>query len=331
MVTTSGRLLAVFRMILYRTFWVNIALILCTMSESCFAQICPGLSNDFVIDQSFGTVNNSPSLAGLTSYRFVSSTCPENGEYTVSPTVNGSCFLNTWHSVTEDHTPNDVQGNMLIINASDDAGTFYQQTLSGLCGGTKYEFSLWGLNLLKPGICSAPTLPNLTIRIETTDGRILQTIDFGSIELTQTPTWRQYSTLFTAPSTSEPVIVKLINNQGAGGCGNDLALDDIQLKQCDACAPDPIYVPDAFTPNNDGVNDDLAVFLQEAISVNIRIYNRWGSLIFSSNNLNDKWNGNYAGMPCSSGQYTWVVSFRVADSASTTREYTRTGRVTLLR
>ncbi|QHV96578.1 T9SS type B sorting domain-containing protein [Spirosoma endbachense] len=334
MVTASQSFFGRIRPRLYKALRRNIVLILCFMyacGNACLAQSCPGISNDLLINQSFGTVKENPSLAGLTSYNYVTSVCPENGEYSLASTVNGTCFFNAWHTVTEDHTPNDSGGNILIINASDEIGAFYQQPLPGLCGGTNYEFSLWGLNLLKPNICSDPVLPNLTIRIETIDGRVLQTIDFGSIEITQTPVWRRYSTLFTAPNVTEPVVVKLINNQGAGGCGNDLALDDIQLKQCDACAPNPVYVPDAFTPNNDGVNDELAVFLREAVSFNIKIYNRWGNVIFTSDALTNKWDGNYAGNPCAAGEYTWVITYKFADSASTTHDYIRRGHVLLTR
>ncbi|NDU98459.1 gliding motility-associated C-terminal domain-containing protein [Spirosoma terrae] len=334
MVTASTRFSGVAGQRLNKAIRVNITLIFCfiyTGRYSCLAQLCPGLSNNLLINESFGTASNAPSLTSQTTYRYVSSSCPENGEYTLSPTVDGSCFLNTWHYVTEDHTANDVRGNMLIINASDEAGTFYQQPLPGLCGGTRYEFSVWGLNLLKPGICSDPTLPNLTIQIETNSGQVLQTIDFGSIDLTTTPTWKLYSTLFTAPTTTEPVVVKLINNRGAGGCGNDLALDDIQLKQCDACAPDPVFVPDVFTPNDDRTNEELAVFIKDAVSFSITIYNRWGNAVFYSNSLGNRWNGTFSGTPCAAGEYSWVISYKLADSATTTREYIKRGYVMLLR
>lgn len=296
-----------------------------------FGQTCTGPSSELIISQPFGSAAGGSSLAGLTTYQYVFSTCPDNGQYTTVERVNGTCFNNAWHTVTEDHTPNDVRGNMLVINASNEVGAFFQQPLSGLCGGNQYEFSVWGLNLLRPGICSEPNLPNLTIRIETQTGRVLQTIDFGSISVTATPTWRRFSTLFTAPMVNEPVVVKLINNQEAGGCGNDLALDDIELKQCEVCPIDPVYVPDVFTPNRDGVNDDLAVFMRPDIAFTLKIYNRWGSLVFTSNALDQKWNGDYAGSPCMTGDYTWVITYRLVDPVNTTRDYTRTGHVMLMR
>ncbi len=302
-----------------------------------FAQTCTGLPGESIIDQSFGSAGNQPSIADRTTYQYVTATCPDNGQYAVASSVNGTCFNNTWHSVPEDHTPGDVAGNLLVVNASDVVGAFYQQPLAGLCGGTRYEFSVWCLNLLRPGICSEPTLPNLTVRIETQTGQVLQTIDFGTVGLEQAPTWRRFAILFTAPTVAEPVVVKLINNQEAGGCGNDLALDDIQLRPCESCPAEPAFLPDAFTPNSDGRNDVLNVFMRPAASFNFRVYNRWGSLLFSSDAPTDAWDGTYAGSPCPVGEYTWVLTYQPAQATPTTggealsRPFVKTGRVLLLR
>ena len=295
------------------------------------AQVCTSPSNELTINQSFGSVGEPPAETGQSTYQFVTAVCPDNGQYTVATSVDGRCFNNAWHTVAEDHTPNDRQGNMLIVNASNETGAFYQQPLASLCANTRYEFSVWGLNLLRPGICSAPTLPNLIIRIETEAGRVLQTIDFGQLNLTPSPTWTRFSTLFTAPAVAEPVIVKLINNQEAGGCGNDLALDDIQLKPCESCPSGPALVPDAFTPNNDGRNDRLIVFVRDAVSYNLRIYNRWGSLVFASDATTESWDGTYAGSPCLPDEYSWVLTYRPAQTSPAAQPYVRKGQVLLLR
>jgi gliding motility-associated-like protein len=294
-------------------------------------QQCTGVAGEPPINQSFGTKGGRNPLVNETTYRFSTSTCPDNGEYGLMTSTAGNCFDNAWHNIPEDHTPGDVQGNMLVINAADEKGAFYQQTLTGLCAGTRYEFSLWGVNLLKPGICSDFALPNLTIQIETSRGQVVQTIDFGFIDVTATPVWRRFSTTFTAPKVAEPVVVRLINNQGAGGCGNDLALDDIQLKQCDVCPPEPAYVPDVFTPNGDGVNDQLSVFLENAVSFTLSVFNRWGKPVFSSDALTQRWDGNMAGSPCETGHYTWIIRYKVPSSENAVREYVQEGRVLLLR
>lgn len=56
-----------------------------------------------------------------------------------------------------------------------------------------------------------------------------------------------------------------------------------------------IYVPSAFTPNNDGINDFFKVEGHDIFSYNIWIYNRWGQLVWHSNNIDDVWVGNMKG------------------------------------
>jgi gliding motility-associated-like protein len=53
-----------------------------------------------------------------------------------------------------------------------------------------------------------------------------------------------------------------------------------------------VYFPNVFTPNNDGINDEFKAYTQdEILSFELKIYDRWGGLLFSSNNLNEGWNG----------------------------------------
>ncbi|WP_080239154.1 T9SS type B sorting domain-containing protein [Spirosoma rigui] len=303
----------------------------CGFSHASLGQVCLDLSKEPAVNQSFGQAGSSISLSGRTTYRASTDLCPVDGSYKVTDAVDGSCFMYSWHTIPEDHTPNDVRGNMMIVNASDAAGAFYTHPLTGLCSGTAYEFSVWGVNLLKPGICSDPVLPELTISIETEGGQIIQSINIGTIPQSSTPTWQRFSAVFTAPEQVEGVVVKLINQQGAGGCGNDIALDDIQLKQCGECRPTPVFAPEAFSPNNDGLNDDLVFHLRGANAFNLTIYNRWGKPVFTSNALDQRWDGSQAGAPCPAGDYSWVVNYQLTDATNVIRSYTKTGRVLLLR
>src|SRR5436309_9934053 len=59
----------------------------------------------------------------LALYDRVFSSCPTDGHYAyVSSTSD--CFRGDWHTLTEDHTPGDVGGNMLLVNSSYDKGEF---------------------------------------------------------------------------------------------------------------------------------------------------------------------------------------------------------------
>jgi gliding motility-associated-like protein len=71
--------------------------------------------------------------------------------------------------------------------------------------------------------------------------------------------------------------------------------------------PAIVYIPNAFTPNNDGVNDTFKPIISGAIILNyqISIFDRWGNLVFSSNNPEESWNGENA----PSGVYSGYIDF----------------------
>lgn len=67
-----------------------------------------------------------------------------------------------------------------------------------------------------------------------------------------------------------------------------------------------IFVPNAFTPDGDGMNDRFAPVLNFTPTLyEFYIYNRWGELLFHSKALDQGWNGIYAGNYVQSGGYTW--------------------------
>lgn len=68
-----------------------------------------------------------------------------------------------------------------------------------------------------------------------------------------------------------------------------------------------IYVPSAFTPNNDGLNDVFKAFGKELNSFRLVIYNRWGEKIFQTLDINLGWDGNYRGSPAPLGLYIWEL------------------------
>ncbi|MCS6935004.1 MAG: gliding motility-associated C-terminal domain-containing protein [Chitinophagales bacterium] len=70
-----------------------------------------------------------------------------------------------------------------------------------------------------------------------------------------------------------------------------------------------IKIPDAFTPNGDGINDLFTVFpLNYAKVYSMKIYNRWGELIFETR-TGEAWNGTYKGAPQPNGNYICIVDY----------------------
>jgi gliding motility-associated-like protein len=118
------------------------------------------------------------------------------------------------------------------VNASIDPGTFYVDTVNNLCSGTTYQFSAWILSLLVSSACNGAGIsPNITFRIETTTGGLIQSYPTGNIPNLSAPVWTQYGFYFSLPPGLSSVVIRMVNN-APGGCGNDLALDDIQFRPC---------------------------------------------------------------------------------------------------
>jgi gliding motility-associated-like protein len=72
-----------------------------------------------------------------------------------------------------------------------------------------------------------------------------------------------------------------------------------------------LYVPQSFTPNNDGYNDAFTVVGSAIYEPRLTVYNRWGAPIFFSNSLRPGWNGNDGnGYYCEPGIYPWYFSYK---------------------
>jgi gliding motility-associated-like protein len=68
------------------------------------------------------------------------------------------------------------------------------------------------------------------------------------------------------------------------------------------------FIPNAFTPNGDGRNDVFRMIgLYRNIRFNMYIYNRWGQLLFHSENMDDGWDGTYKNAACPTDTYMWVI------------------------
>lgn len=196
------------------------------------AQLCTGSLGDPVVKITFGNALTGTGALppGVTTMNYTSSNCPDDGFYTITNTAN-ACFNNSWHSLTRDHT-GDVGGRVMLINASYDPSDFFVQTVTGLCGNTIYEFASWVANVILPSSCGNNSIrPNLTFRIETAGGQLIKQFQTGDIAPSVSLNWQQYGTFFQTPAGISEVVIRIRNNS-PGGCGNDLALDDITFRPC---------------------------------------------------------------------------------------------------
>lgn len=120
-------------------------------------------------------------------------------------------------------------------------------------------------------------------------------------------------------STPPHTIGYYVTVTGSNGCK---AIDSVTVYVVN------VFMPTAFTPNGDGLNDQLHVrFMDPATSlVGFSIYNRWGQQVFYTNGMARGWDGTYKGIPAEIGTYFYVVEYTAG-----AKSFTDKGTVSLFR
>lgn len=88
-----------------------------------------------------------------------------------------------------------------------------------------------------------------------------------------------------------------------------------------------IYIPNAFTPDENGRNDNFLPSASGLKTYTFKVYNRWGEKLFDSNLPEKGWDGNYKGAECPSGVYVYSIEY----TDYRDKVYTATGTIHLLR
>ena len=88
-----------------------------------------------------------------------------------------------------------------------------------------------------------------------------------------------------------------------------------------------VLLPNAFTPNGDGRNDYLKYEGDNIQSMKIGVYNRWGEMVYRSENKQDMWDGTHNGKPLPTGLYPYVMDVVFADG----KEGCHKGTITIFR
>jgi gliding motility-associated-like protein len=112
-------------------------------------------------------------------------------------------------------------------------------------------------------------------------------------------------------------------------CVADTLFETLTVTNCDSIlAVCELYVPNAFTPNDDGINDEFnPITICTLEQYELSIFDRWGELIFKTSNLSDKWDGKYKSSGCPDGIYVYLITYKF-QSEQTKNTY---GSITLLR
>ncbi len=107
----------------------------------------------------------------------------------------------------------------------------------------------------------------------------------------------------------------------SAGCADTLSLQIHTLVT-------PLFdVPNAFSPNGDGINDKILIQGYGISTVKWNIYNRWGILVFSTTNKSTGWDGTYKGVLQPQDVYQYILEIQMTDGST----FSKKGDITLLR
>ncbi len=108
------------------------------------------------------------------------------------------------------------------------------------------------------------------------------------------------------------------------GCPVALKTFEVEV----SCEPQ-LFLPTAFSPNNDGLNDVFGILGQDLASLDFKIYNRWGELVFQSFRPDEGWDGKFKGKDAEVGVYIWTATYENVLQPDV--KLSKQGRVTLMR
>ena len=146
-----------------------------------------------------------------------------------------------------DHTmdADDNKGYMIIIDLDKKGGEFFRTTFTELCLGIRYEVSVYMVNVHKKRKEHLEPNIRLEIRTTTSDDRLLAELPTRTITSDDVMIWHKLNLSFVA-SSSSVFFLMISNPTGNELNGNDLAIDDIQLKVSDNALTDPLLLSVTF-------------------------------------------------------------------------------------
>jgi gliding motility-associated-like protein len=228
---------------------------------------------------------------------------------TVNYSHNGANGVNSWSWTFDDGTTSSLQNPIKYYTVFG-----YRETSlivsNGTCSDTASK-RIFLRNTLKAGFEATELLcPNdpATFK-DTTIGNIIRwSWDFGNGNSSSMQNPPQQSYLPSLSNINYEVPVRLIVE-------DDIGCQDTAVKKIFVIWNCYITVPSAFTPNGDGLNDNLyPLNAYKAKNLKFAVYNRLGELVFYSENWTRRWNGKYKGQDADPGAYVWILIYKDGDS-----------------
>jgi gliding motility-associated-like protein len=305
------------------------------------AAVCPGTpvtlnasgANTYVWqpgNMNGASVNVSPMTAQVYTVTGVNSGC--TGDATVLVTLAPAVNI----SVSSPQTI--CKGDMATLTAS--GGSVYVWEPGG---GTESSFTVQPLQntiytvTASNGTCTASGSVNITVNSVLADfndnsikANYTDMIDFTNLSVNNTANFWYFTNGIISNEVNPTVrfedpgtYVACLMVSDARGCSDTLCKEIII-----GCPEDAVFIPNTFTPNNDGLNDIFRVStIGDCIeSFEMDVFDKWGEKLFNTKKLEKGWDGKVRGALAKEDVYVYLVKYTMINK----KAYTKTGHVTLM-
>lgn len=206
-----------------------------------------------------------------------------------------------------DHTCYQIRYTDVCGNTSDVSAEACPVTLTGLLNPDNSIQLSW-----TPYSGWASGVNSYTIEKYDNTGQLLGTIDAGNV---------------TSFSDTEHDPDNQVYKYVVVAVPNNAALSAAASNRITITKESNVFYPNAFTPNGDNLNETFQVKGQFIVGFDLKIYNRWGELVFTSNDPEVGWDGTFRGNTMPEGTYVFIA--RITDMAN--RTFERSGSILLLK
>lgn len=330
----------------------------CTAAATSTLTVVPVNNADFNYQSSVYCLSSSanpvPSITGVTGGTFsalpagidinaitgiIDLSLSTQNSYTVSYTTHGACNETKSFALDINPTPSlsvnsasvcEGEHALLVATPSSNGGSYNWQpgnhTASSISispsASSAYTvtYALNGCSVSETSKVDVKSSPSVTITPSSTyvaEGDELSLTASGGEQFL----WGEGSfgsIIRLRPAESAEYCVTASNSNG---CNSSACL------KVDVVKESSLYVPNTFTPNGDQLNDVFLVPTTNMSEYNIKIFDRWGALLFESNDVTTCWDGTYRGKAVAEDVYVYAITGKGIDKV----EYEKRGHVTVLR
>lgn len=256
----------------------------------------------------------NPICAGGTTVITVNNPDP-NLNYRWYPASSGGTFL--------------AEGTSFTTPALTTSTMYYVESISKLGGCTSINRTSININVLP--VLAAPTVivGSVTANSVTFTWNAVSGASAYEISINNGISWlvpnggTSHTQVGLKPGDNVTIIVRAI---GTLSCQTSANSAPVTGTSSNPFAND-LFIPNTFTPNGDGRNDEFLAYGNTVSRFKMRIYNQWGEFLYESNALTSGWDGRYKGNIQPSGVYVYYIDVTFNDG--TTKSFK--GTITLLR